>query len=1431
MKKHLKKKIKDFLVAVLLCSLQASVTHAQQSEHITLYGCMASDRHGNGLFSFTTERSGFTPVKLESGLKALGGGTLADHKFFSINADDSQNRRLCVYDADTWTLLGDYPVENPSADLTYDPVNKKVYGCFTEGQTVRLGTIDENGKQTYIAYMNLLPSALFCTQEGQLMIIGQDGVLYKLDKETAQTEKVGETGILPFFVQSATIDPNTGRCYWASMTQDGSALQEVNLATGKAKQIYAFENMEEIVGLFIPVAAKSTAPAKIDTILPQFSNGSLSGKVVFNMPSKTKAGTALTGELAYKLMVNEKVYSGHATAGTQVSVGMTLAEGQYKLVAVTFNDSGEESDRTVKMMWAGMDQPATVTGTKLHKDSPTQVTLSWNASTEGKHRGYISPAEVSYKIVRYPDSLTLQENCKEISLTDSIMPEKLEKYWYGITPLANGKQGEESLSSKVIMGPGRNIPYNESMETKEGFDQYTVEDSNHDGVTWNYNIYGNYVEYSGLKKGDDWLISPPVKLEKDGYYKLSFNVRCNSINAHELAVSAGQLPDVDGMEQQLLPATGYNTEFSDKKVEKKFTVDADGDRYFGFHSTAERGAPVIINHILVERISSVDAPATVSNLKIAADEKGKQSVSVSFNAPAKTIGGDRLTSIDRVELFRRTGETEKLIKTFIGVNPGDPLEMTDNEPELQENTYRIVAYNAKEAGDDTTATVYVGIDIPGKVSNIQLKEVENAVIEVSWKAPEKGIHGGYIDVSKLTYRVKRNGSFLIAGGSTTSLHVTDSITDLGDEQLVVGYEVVAISKTGAGQGGISPFLTVGAPYHVMFKESFANGKSVKGWGSISEQEGMRWSAHPTTEEDSQDRDKGIISLLALVPGNGKTELVSPKIAVEKTIKPKLSFWLRHTAIDKPLKLVAYSADRVQHDMLNIDLTRQSDKWQKIEIDLEQFNKEDFIQIGFQAFDVPERGNIDIDNLLLFDDLQCNLGVSKIIVPQRVRVGEQGAVTVPVSNQGTEKVETFSVNLCDSEDNVVASATGTDIEPWQTQEVKLMVTPQTKDLYEMAVKAVVNCRGDQNLSNNTSMDSKFTVVPLPYPTPLKLAGTKTGADVTLSWIAPDLTKPYKEPTLESFESYPAFTVSDLGEWSLTDADQGEYTMQFRTSDGEWINYENCGGPMAFQLIDLSQITGTEREGWNSASGKKILIAVYTSGGNDDWLISPELYDGGQGVSVCAKSLNFDNYGLESMEILYSETDKQISSFKPLKTVNAIPTQWTEYKFNLPAGAKYFAIHSKNANSALMIDDIQYVKAGTQDVMLNLQGYNVYRDGNRRNDALLNDLVFVDKNVDNNKSYNYFVTAVYERGESDFSNVYRHTGTMGVELVNGQATPATIATQNGQILMSGLNGRQVDIYTIGGMRLCGASGKTSFTVHVSTGVYVIKIGSTSHKVIVK
>ena len=60
--------------------------------------------------------------------------------------------------------------------------------------------------------------------------------------------------------------------------------------------------------------------------------------------------------------------------------------------------------------------------------------------------------------------------------------------------------------------------------------------------------------------------------------------------------------------------------------------------------------------------------------------------------------------------------------------------------------------------------------------------------------------------------------------------------------------------------------------------------------------------------------------------------------------------------------------------MEIQLSEDLNQWQKYELDLGAYRGEEFIQIGFQAFNVPVRSKIDLDNISMFDDLKRNLGI-------------------------------------------------------------------------------------------------------------------------------------------------------------------------------------------------------------------------------------------------------------------------------------------------------------------------------------------------------------------------------------------------------------------------------------------------------------------------
>ena len=76
-----------------------------------------------------------------------------------------------------------------------------------------------------------------------------------------------------------------------------------------------------------------------------------------------------------------------------------------------------------------------------------------------------------------------------------------------------------------------------------------------------------------------------------------------------------------------------------------------------------------------------------------------------------------------------------------------------------------------------------------------------------------------------------------------------------------------------------------------------------------------------------------------------------------------------------------------------------------------------------------------------------------------------------------------------------------------------------------------------------------------------------------------------------------------------------------------------------------------------------------------------------------------------------------------------------------------------------------------------GYNVYRDHQLINPQLVTETDFYDSNIEHGVNYLYYVTAVYENGESDPSNEVEHTGDMGFGIIHASAG------DNGSIIPDG------------------------------------------------
>ena len=182
---------------------------------------------------------------------------------------------------------------------------------------------------------------------------------------------------------------------------------------------------------------------------------------------------------------------------------------------------------------------------------------------------------------------------------------------------------------------------------------------------------------------------------------------------------------------------------------------------------------------------------------------------------------------------------------------------------------------------------------------------------------------------------------------------------------------------------------------------------------------------------------------------------------------------------------------------------------------------------------------------------------------------------------------------------------------------------------------------------------------------------------------------------------------------------------------------------------------------------------------------------------------------------------------MEDVIAVPAdKWTKYTFTLPEDAKYFAINCVSENSyALLIDEITY--ESTEPMSLSLLGFNVYRDGEKVNDELLEEGYYVDTNAPAGSHY-YNVTTVYDKGESAFSN--QVSTTTGIEPVNNNSI-AVYANQS-TVHVKGGYGQQIRIYNALGQ--CFENkviNSDNFATTLTPGIYMVSVGSKTTKVVLK
>lgn len=1455
-------------------------TEAYEGPTATYMGPFAIDSNGNHVAQSTVT------VAAVSGCYFKG-------NVVSMSLDNSGQATYAVYDADTWKLVRNTVTFTSNSnyawatDLCYDPVSDRVYGCFVK---TKFGS-EHFPKLMYIPASKLTESVLFeptevasldqslrgltCDEDGTLYGIGLDGKLYTIDKATgAMTEKIALTFpsvkdnyydqyldlSTPAFVGNESADFVWGTNYIYFSLNESVAwcgfIAKVNINDGSMSLVYnsGYDTTpagDDSCAFFSTIyfkqdrqIAANTPEAPADVKMSPVGTA-LQASLNFTMPSKDVKGGDLSGNLTYYIKTSSATLaSGTAAPGAEVKdVKVTVpAAGMTDLLVSAAVGDAESLPVTVSA-FIGPDTP--VIPFDINTDvADLSVTVEWEPAS-GENGG--NTDAVTYKVVRQPGDVAIATT-QETSAVDNMTKEAKTQYWYEITPFAGAITGPVKTSRKFFAGRYFELPHFNSFEEADVFNEYPVIDNNRDGNTWWVDTRTTPQRQSaaytaGSKAADDYLCVGPFSLKADAPYSFTATADCHS-NPETVEVLAGTNPDnAASFSTTVVAPTTVTVSSTGVLLEGRFIPSADGLYYFGIHVTSDSGRELWIKDVKISGLAA-NAPKALTGLVA---EGLKDGVRLTGKLPSLALDGSK-ANLTAVNVYR-DGLMVATVKT--GIADGADFSY-DEKSEATDgmHSYTLAAVNANGEGEPASVDGYRGIDLPGFPRNLRVWEDANTpgLIHATWEPPTSGVNGGFPDPENCTYdldftamsndasMVKENYS-----GLSCDFQIPDQYYT---EQDLISVTVASRNAKGpAGyQGNTTRHCYYGPADKLPVYESFANGKFEQLWSSERVVDNDNWDGlwdafgTPATGIDAPDGDAysfGYMSYAVNIPWRA----TGPRVTLEGTDKPTLAFWYYCTDEAASFTLDVIDEDKLPETLHTFDLSASGrNKWIRYEMSLDKFRNSKYIQISFVGSSTAEYVYpIVIDNFSITDAKEADLAVRGFSGPSKANVGSRARFTLNVRNDGTKSVGSsdFTVVLMRNGKDV-ASTKGCILEPGEAAPIDITDIPAVTDPVKSVYTARIDFDKDLDKSNNASGEVEVEIVKPTYPAPENLSASG-GNGVTLTWKAPDPDDNPANTVTEGFDSYTPFIIDNIGDWKTVDLD-GCKTSIPATFLGP-CTYDHVGEPMAWQVIDPAQAYIFS---WYAVSGEQLLAAFQANAGgspdtdSNDWLISPRLCGKAQTISFMANAATYQRVP-ETFDVYYSTSSDDVDDFVLLEQgleVN-VTNDWTEFKFKLPKGALYFAIvHRSNGKFALLLDDIVYAPEGATTNKIVLKGFNVYRDGQRVNNELIAPDVttYHDTSVEPDREYSYCVTAMWDAGESDISNIVTLNSSDALDAIVEAARPTIVAVE-GAVRVSTPFAMPVAVYTASGATMASRVVDGTAVISLTPGIYIVRAGSVAAKVAVR
>jgi len=1406
--------------------------------------------NAQGMWSYST--TGWDPVRLSVNkeILATGGGIEAKGYYYITRYREIlgfEEIATVSYDTSGWAQIDSYngKINYVATTMAYSHARDEVYGCFINEERTGYNFVRWN-------YDRFLPAATICplerpwsgcafSSDGTLYAIERNGDLYTVNLRTGAMTLVGSTGIESSYLSDATIDTATDKMYWCVSSDNTFALYTVDLTTATATRLYDLANQEQLCGMYIPVAAEEPAagaPAKIQSVNASFSGTSMSGKIQFYAPRYTVDQTLLPAdeEITYVIKANGKeIATGTCLPNKRAEAAVTMEEtDNYYFTVTTSNDAGT-SPVTGVHKFVGPDSPKAPNSFQATISGNT-VNLQWSSpSSTGVNGGNVNTSAATYTVVRYPDMKTIAEGISERKISDELpSPETRTEYYYELSTTVEGLNAPAVKSPVMALGPII-PPYSGAFNASTDIAGWTIVDANADETKWTYSNSYKALQLYGSRGFNDWAITPAIKAKNGTSYPVTVTLKTSNYAEETFEVMWGTEPTVEAMTNTVIASTPLKsstpTEFTGE-----ISGTVTGTIYVGIHATTEGKSNTLqLIGISIESGLTSKAPAAPADFTVTSPSDGSRSATVTFKAPATDISGAPLEADNACTAIDILRDGQVIVTLTEGIGAGEEVEYTDSADDLTlgKHIYGALPRNAFGEGVAVEAEVLVGARKPVAPASAKFIEDGNTgKVTVMWEAVTTDIEGNTISPEAVTYRVIDRQMNTVADnltGNSVTLQAVEEGT-----QAFCQFGVYAVTVGGeSDKMAATDYKPVGEPYATPWNESFKDRtiSSIFGYNYISGNEPWQFLSSSDWGIMPQDEDNGFAYFECY--NKAVTGLVTGKINLSGLVNPAFTYYTFNyvgssgSTYSNAIEIQADNGDGNGFVPVQCDVvaeTGEANKWNKVVVPLSSFEEQSVI---FRI--IPKDGALaffTIDNLRVSSYVEHNLSCTRITAPRVADVNKPFEIDVTVTNTGESSVQSFSVELWKGEE-LVEVADGPRTEPGESKTLTFEATAGIADGEEIELHAMIVCGDDEMEEDNTSETLTVGVLSPAVPHVTDLTAYTSEGNVTLGWSEPDLSSAAPEVVTETFENAESWGNAVNG-WKFVDMDKAPV-------GGIQITGFPCTGMQSWFVADASWsgYPADESATWDAHSGNKFIASEYVVRGgenvqSDDWAITPRLFGCPQGLSLYARS--FMAAYLESFEVLASDNTTNPDDFVSIATVTDVPSNWVCYRFKLPEGTKYAAIRSRSFNRFfLFVDDVAFIPADGTPAQLSLTGYHIYRNGIRVTDTPVTETTFTDTKAAPGREHTYFVTAVYDKGESRHSNKVGATPSGIGSAATDDAVSITATT--GKVIVRGLAEGTVKVTSTDGRTVALQPAAPTVRVSLPAGIYIVTAGTKVAKVAVK